>query len=76
MSRPQGATPIALLVFLRGARARILGIALFLGMAGSVDIQAERLAVQDHDASNGLAHNRIRCVVPDSRGFLWFLFTN
>src|SRR4029079_817077 len=55
-----------------GARARILGIALLLGMAGSVDIQAERLAVQIYDASNGLAHNRIRCVVPDSRGFLWF----
>ena len=72
MSRPQGATPIALLVFLRGARVRILGIALLLGMAGSVDIQAERLAVQIYDASNGLAHNRIRCVVPDSRGFLWF----
>jgi signal transduction histidine kinase/ligand-binding sensor domain-containing protein len=72
MSRPQGATPIALLVFLRGARARILGIALLLGVAGPVDIQAERLAVQIYDASNGLAHNRIRCVVPDSRGFLWF----
>jgi ligand-binding sensor domain-containing protein len=44
-------------------------------VAGSVDIQAERLAVQIYDASDGLAHSRIRCVVPDSRGFLWFCTT-
>ena len=71
MSRPQG-TPIALLLFSRGAFPRMFGTALLISVCGSIDVQAERLAVQIYDGSNGLAHNRIRCVVPDSRGFLWF----
>ncbi len=32
----------------------------------------ERLPVTPFTAANGLPHNRIKCIVSDSRGFLWF----
>ena len=50
----------------------MLGTAIAIAVSGSADLQAERLPLQIHDASNGLAHNRIRSVLADSRGFLWF----
>ncbi len=25
-----------------------------------------------YDADNGLSHNTVRCVVQDTRGFMWF----
>jgi ligand-binding sensor domain-containing protein len=58
------------LVFPRGTLARIAGAAIAIAVSGQV--QAERLPLQIYDASNGLAHDRVRCVLADSRGFLWF----
>lgn len=61
-----------MLVFQRGTLARMLGTAIAIAVSGSADLQAERLPLQIYDASNGLAHNRIRSVLADSRGFVWF----
>ena len=33
---------------------------------------AERLPIKAYTAADGLAHERVTCVVSDSRGFLWF----
>ena len=33
---------------------------------------AERLPVTVYSAANGLPHDRVTCIVGDSRGFLWF----
>ena len=41
-------------------------------MSWPADLWAERLPIHTYDTSDGLAHDRIRCIVPDSRGFLWF----
>ena len=46
----------------------VIGIAAF----GSPVLHAERLPFRIYNASHGLAHDRIRCVLADSRGFLWF----
>jgi ligand-binding sensor domain-containing protein len=63
-----------LLLFPRGTLALMIGtaIAIAVAVSGSIDLQAERLPLQIYNASNGLAHNRIRSVLADSRGFLWF----
>ena len=58
-----------MLVVQRGT-ARIVVAAIAIALSGQV--QAERLPLQVYNASNGLAHDRIRCVLADSRGFLWF----
>jgi ligand-binding sensor domain-containing protein len=60
------------LVFQRGTLARMLGTAIAIAVSGSADLQSERLPLQIYDASNGLVHNRVRSVLADSRGFLWF----
>ena len=51
---------------------RVLALALTLAVSGSADLRAQRLPLQTYDTSNGLAHDRVRCVTADSRGFLWF----
>ena len=61
-----------MLVFQRGTLARILGTAIAIAVSGSADLQAERLPFHNYSAADGLAHDRIRCVLADSRGFLWF----
>lgn len=33
---------------------------------------AERLPIKPYTTADGLAHVRVTCIVPDSRGFLWF----
>ena len=55
-----------------GALARTGSIALAIVTLGAPGLHAERLPIQTYNTSNGLAHDRIRCIVPDSRGFLWF----
>jgi ligand-binding sensor domain-containing protein/signal transduction histidine kinase len=35
-------------------------------------LRAEHLPIRTYNASHGLAHDRVRCVLADSRGFLWF----
>jgi signal transduction histidine kinase/ligand-binding sensor domain-containing protein len=51
---------------------RVLALALALAAADCADLQAERLPLQSYNTANGLAHDRVRCVTADSRGFLWF----
>src|SRR5262245_2307083 len=36
------------------------------------DARAEQLPVKAYTIENGLAHNRVKRIVQDSRGFLWF----
>jgi len=55
-----------------GTLVSILGTATAIALFDPVHLQAERLPLQIYNASNGLAHDRIRCVMADSRGFLWF----
>ena len=43
-----------------------------IAIAVSGRVHAERLPLQVYNASNGLAHDRVRCVLADSHGFLWF----
>ncbi len=62
----------ALLALQHRMLGRLLGTAIVMAAFGSPVLQAERLPFQIYDASNGLAHDRIRCVLADSRGFLWF----
>lgn len=61
-----------MLVFLRGTLARILGTAIAIAVPGSADLQVERVSFHTYNAADGLAHDRIRCIRADSRGFLWF----
>ena len=55
-----------------GVLGRTGSIALAIVTLGAPGLHAERLPIQTYNTSNGLAHDRIRCIVPDSRGFLWF----
>ena len=72
MLRRQSGRRIKSLVLCRGTLVSILAAAIAIGVFGPVHLQAERLPLQIYNASNGLAHDRIRCVMADSRGFLWF----
>src|SRR5215510_14095637 len=44
---------------------------LLLARAGG-NAAAEQLPVKAYTIENGLAHNRVKRIVQDSRGFLWF----
>jgi ligand-binding sensor domain-containing protein len=55
----------------RVTRAWILGIALAIATVHSISLDGERLPVQIYNASHGLTHDRVRCLLADSRGFLW-----
>jgi hypothetical protein len=61
----------ALLAFQRRMLARFLCTATGIVAFGSPFLQAERLPFQIYNASHGLAHDRIRCLLADSRGFIW-----
>jgi signal transduction histidine kinase/ligand-binding sensor domain-containing protein len=58
----------------RRRRPRTFQLAVFvcswLSLVGTVG--AERLPVKAYTTAHGLAHNRVKKVVEDSRGFLWF----
>jgi ligand-binding sensor domain-containing protein/signal transduction histidine kinase len=41
-------------------------------LATGLDVRAERLAIKAYTTDDGLAHNDVRRIVRDSRGFLWF----
>ena len=55
-------------------RRAVLVVALLfaLPVARVTDAAAERLPVKAYTVDNGLAHNRVKRIVQDSRGFLWF----
>src|SRR4030095_3516850 len=44
--------------------------ALLLGYA--VSLSAEQLPIKVYTDADGLSHNRVRRIMRDSRGFLWF----
>ena len=48
----------------------IVGIALIT--LGGPRAFAERLPARAYTTADGLGHDRVLCVVQDSRGFLWF----
>lgn len=48
----------------------IVGLALLL--AASATLHAEQLPIKFYTTADGLAHDRVKCIVRDSRGFLWF----
>jgi len=70
LARPWYTTPV--LELHRGTRARILGVTIAIAACAAAELQAERVPFRIYNASHGLAHDRIRCVLADSRGFLWF----
>ena len=41
-------------------------------IAACADADAERLPIKAYSVENGLAHNRVKRIVQDSHGFLWF----
>jgi PAS domain S-box-containing protein len=47
-------------------------LCLLLVLVASGRAQAERLPIKSFTTVNGLAHDRVRRIVRDSRGFLWF----
>lgn len=58
----------------RGERrsAHRLSLILLLLLGAVADASAERLPIKAYTTENGLAHNRVKRIVQDSRGFLWF----
>jgi len=54
----------------RSHRAAALAAALLV--VSTIDARAEQLPVKAYTVENGLAHNRVKRIVQDSRGFLWF----
>jgi hypothetical protein len=59
-----------------GRTARPTSVAFVVGMCAltlmsSVAVRAERLPIRSYGTSDGLAHDRVNRIVPDSRGFLW-----
>ena len=59
---------------LTAARRALLfaAVATLLWLAFPPGAAAEQLPVKVYTVENGLAHNRIKHIVQDSRGFLWF----
>jgi signal transduction histidine kinase/ligand-binding sensor domain-containing protein len=55
----------------RSGRTRLALLAIGC-LAVAVDVAAERLPARVYSTANGLAHNRVKQIVQDSRGFLWF----
>ena len=53
------------------ASARALWLLLFLAVPAA-DAYAERLPIKTYTTADGLAHNNVKRIVKDSRGFLWF----
>lgn len=53
------------------ARAAAAAVAWAVFAAGTASLHAERLPAKRYTASDGLAHDRVKCIVQDSRGFLW-----
>src|SRR5512139_2066136 len=63
---PRARRPARLIL---GLRLACLASA-FIALSGIA--RAERLPLTPFASTDGLASDRILCIVPDSRGFLWF----
>ena len=55
-----------------GALSRCAVLLLALFSMFSPPAAAQKLPVKTYDVSDGLAHDQVRCIVRDSRGYLWF----
>ena len=53
------------------AGTKKLGVWALLVCALAAGARAERLPVRTYTTADGLAHDRVRCVMRDTRGFLW-----
>jgi ligand-binding sensor domain-containing protein len=49
----------------------VLWISVLL-LTSAPDVRAERLPIKTYTTADGLAHNNVKRIVRDSRGFLWF----
>ncbi len=49
-----------------------IALMLFVVATAPATVRAERLPVKAYTTADGLAHVRVTCAVPDSRGFVWF----
>jgi ligand-binding sensor domain-containing protein/signal transduction histidine kinase len=49
----------------------VVGVAIAIAASAAVALRAERVPFLVYNVSHGLAHDRIRCVLADSVGFLW-----
>lgn len=49
-----------------------LGVVLVLGLSWPLFVQAEQLPITTFTTTNGLAQDRVKRIVRDSRGYLWF----
>ena len=49
-----------------------IGCLLAVLLALPAAVHAERLPITNYTTANGLPHDRVKCIVRDSRGFLWF----
>ena len=56
----------------RGLPCGVLFASSLLAAGGLATVSAERLPVRAYSSSEGLGHDRVLCVVQDSRGLLWF----
>ena len=56
----------------RTANLYTSGLLLAVILALPVAVRAERLPITTYTTANGLPHDRVKCIVRDSRGFLWF----
>jgi ligand-binding sensor domain-containing protein len=56
----------------RSTRFCLSGVWLAISVIAPPSAQAERLPIKTYTAADGLAHDTVRRIVADSRGFLWF----
>ncbi|HNJ43772.1 MAG TPA: hypothetical protein PKZ53_25040, partial [Acidobacteriota bacterium] len=49
-----------------------MGVVLILSVSWPLFVQAEQLPITTFTTTNGLAQDRVKKIVRDSRGYLWF----
>lgn len=50
----------------------VLVLALSIAIGFAREAASEQLAIKTYNTDTGLAHNRVKRIVQDSHGFLWF----
>jgi ligand-binding sensor domain-containing protein len=50
----------------------VIRVAMWMLVAAAIEVHAEQLPIKTYTTADGLAHNRVKRVVQDSHGFLWF----
>lgn len=57
---------------MRNYSSMIMGAAMALSLSAMVHSQTTELRFQDLTIGEGLSSNTVRCIIQDSRGFMWF----